>query len=248
MPPQFFVASVQFLRAWAFVPAVIRVMKKLSIWIVKTHPLAGKVSQANPYNAIEKETTMFENRINPFDKFETPEGTSSKNVYAHQYNTALNRFKSSLVMGRVSRLKNRFMHLPQWLYDLNALKPGLSLRSSFYAGIQVVPIHSIIGSEGKATDFDMGFHPIKEASRERWVSLAMAYVGCLPLPPVELIQVGDVYFVRDGHHRISVSRAFGQTSIDAEVITWQAIPPFPWQTCCAEAKSLSVKRLDPSTE
>ena len=191
---------------------------------------------------------MFENRINPFDKFETPEGGSPRNIYAHQYNTALSRFKSSLAMGRVSRLKNRVMHLPQWLYDLNLLKPDLSLRSSFYAGIQVVSIDSIIGSEGKTTDFDMGFNPLKESSRERWVSLAMAYMGCLPLPPVELIQIGDAYFVRDGHHRLSVSRAFGQTSIDAEVITWQAVPPFPWQLCRAETKTLSVKRLDPSIE
>jgi len=191
---------------------------------------------------------MFENRINPYDKFETPEGTSPRNVYAHQYNAALSRFKSSFLKGQVSRLKNRIMHLPQWLFDLNVLKPGLSLRSSFYAGIQVVPVHAIIGSEGKATDFDMGFHPIKEASRERWVSLAMAYMACLPLPPVELIQIGDAYFVRDGHHRISVSRAFGQSSIDAEVITWQAMPPFPWQMCCTEVETLSVKRLDPSTE
>jgi hypothetical protein len=161
---------------------------------------------------------------------------------------AISRFKSSLMMGRVSRLKNRVMHLPQWLYDLNVLKPGLCLRSSFYSGIQVVPIDSIIGSEGKAGDFDMGFHPIKEASRERWVSLAMAYIGCLPLPPVELIQVGDAYFVRDGHHRISVSRAFGQTSIDAEVITWQAVPPFPWQMGAMEMKTIPIKHFDPSAE
>jgi hypothetical protein len=191
---------------------------------------------------------MFENRINPYDNFETPDGSSPRNLYAHQYNTALNRFKSTLAMGKISRLKNKIMRLPAWLYDLNNLKPDLCLRGSFYAGIQVVPIRSIIGSEGKVTDFDMGFHPIKEASRERWVSLAMAYIGCLPLPPVELIQIGDAYFVRDGHHRISVSRAFGQTSLDAEVITWQAMPPFPWQICCTEMETLSVKRLDPSTE
>ena len=191
---------------------------------------------------------MFESRINPYDNFERPDGGSPRNVYAHQYNMALNRFKSTLVMGKVSRLKSRIMHLPQSLYDLNALKPALCLRNSFYAGIQVVPVHSIIGSEGKVTDFDMGFHPIQEGSRERWVGVAMAYISCLPLPPVELIQVGDAYFVRDGHHRISVSRAFGQTSIDAEVITWQAVPPFPWQMCYADAGTLPIKRLDPSAE
>jgi hypothetical protein len=210
--------------------------------------LAGTVSTAYFYNALEKKTAMFENRLAPFDHFETPGGGSSKNVYAYQYNTSLNRFRSSLVMGRVSRLKNRIIHLPQWLYDLNVLKPDLTLRGSFYAGIQVVPIHSIIGSEGKITDFDMGFHPIQEASRERWVGLAMAYIGYLPLPPVELIRIGDAYFVRDGHHRISVSCAFGQTSIDAEVIAWQAAPPFPWQMCCVEVERLSVKHLDPSTD
>lgn len=191
---------------------------------------------------------MFENRITPFDHFETPGSSSSRNVYAYQYNTALSRFKSSLILGKISRLTNRIMHCPQWLYDLNVLKPNLGLRGSFYAGIQVVSIRSIIGSEGKTTDFDMGFYPLKETSRERWVSMAMAYQSRMPLPPVELVQIGNAYFVRDGHHRISVSRAFGQTSIDAEVVTWQAIPPFPWQMCGVEMERLSVKRLDPSTE
>jgi hypothetical protein len=189
---------------------------------------------------------MFENRINPYDNFETPDGSSPRNVYAHQYNTALNRFKSAFVMGRVFRLKSRIMRLPAWLYDLNLLKPGLCLHGSFYAGIQVVPIRSIIGSEGKVTDFDMHFHPIRESSRERWVGMALAYIGCLPLPPVELIQVGNAYFVRDGHHRISVSRAFGQTSVDAEVITWQATPPFPWQTEAVQNETLVLKKLGPT--
>ncbi len=188
---------------------------------------------------------MFENRINSYDNFETPGSGSSRNVYGYQYNAALNRFKSSLTMGRISRLKKRIMHLPQWLYDLNLLKPDLSLRGSFYAGIQVVPIRSIIGSEGKVTDFDMGFHPLRESSRERWVNMALVYLCRLPLPPVEFIQVGNAYFVRDGHHRISVSCAFGQTHIDAEVTTWQAVPPYPWQPEIVE-ESLVVTRLDPS--
>jgi hypothetical protein len=50
-----------------------------------------------------------------------------------------------------------------------------------------------------------------------------------PLPPVELIQVGDVYFVRDGHHRISVARMMGQDSIDAEVTVWETAGLLPWE-------------------
>jgi hypothetical protein len=101
------------------------------------------------------------------------------------------------------------------LYDLNALRPGLLLHGCSYSGIQVVPIRSIIGSEGRTTDFDMGFHPVDEAERQRWINVAMAYLSDQPLAPVQLIQVGDAYFVRDGHHRVSVSRAFGQVAIDA---------------------------------
>jgi hypothetical protein len=48
------------------------------------------------------------------------------------------------------------------------------------------------------------------------------------LPPVVLVQVGDVYFVRDGHHRISVARALGQLDIEAEVTVWEVAGPLPW--------------------
>ena len=133
-----------------------------------------------------------------------------------------------------ARLKRRVLQRPQSLYDPNALKPDLVLRGSFYSGIQVVPIRSIIGSEGRTTAFDMDIHPISAASHEHWVNIAMAYLARLPPPSVELIQVDGAYFVRDGHHRISVSRAFGQLAMDAEVISWKAQPPFPWQSAIDE--------------
>jgi hypothetical protein len=49
------------------------------------------------------------------------------------------------------------------------------------------------------------------------------------LPPVELVRVEDIYFVQDGHHRISVARAMGQTCIEAEVVVWQVARPLSWQ-------------------
>ncbi|HLO17346.1 MAG TPA: hypothetical protein VK206_21110 [Anaerolineales bacterium] len=172
---------------------------------------------------------MFENRIDPFQNTVPLDCRYSENIYTRQYNAALNRFRFMLFKGTISRLKRKILHRPQWLYDLNDLKRCLSLSGSCYAGIQVVRISSIIGSEGRTSDFDMDFHPLSETSRERWVNMAMAYLARLPLPPIELIQVGNAYFVRDGHHRISVSQAFGQIAMDAEVIAWKASPPFPWQ-------------------
>ena len=154
---------------------------------------------------------------------------SSRDYYVHQYNKALNKFKATFFKGIISRLKRQVLSRPQRLYDLNALKPDVHLRGSWYSGIQVVPIRSIIGSESRIADFDVDFHPMNENGRQRWINVAMTYLSNHPLAPVQLIQVGDAYFVRDGHHRVSVSRAFGQVAIDAEVITWKASGPFPWQ-------------------
>jgi hypothetical protein len=148
---------------------------------------------------------------------------------ADTHNTAIDHFRSAVFNGWISRIKRRILGHRQWLYDLVSLKPHLALQGGFYSGIKVVGINNIIGTEGRVANFDIDLYPVSEESRERWVNMALAYLPRVPLPSVELIQVGDVYFVRDGHHRISVARSFGQTAMDVEVITWQAHPPFPWQ-------------------
>ena len=177
---------------------------------------------------------MFENQINPFQNAYLTNRRNSQNLHALQYNTALHQFRSILFKGKITRLKRRVLQRRQWLYDLNDMKSCLSVRGSSYSGIHVVPIRSIIGSEGRTADFDMDFYPTSEAARERWINMAIVYLSRLPLPPIQLVRIDEAYFVRDGHHRISVSRAFGQIAMDAEVITWRAVPPFLWQPCCEE--------------
>lgn len=88
-------------------------------------------------------------------------------------------------------------------------------------GLQTVPISKIIGSEGRANDFDDEFVPQQSHTHDKWVSVAAAWRSGRPLPPVELIRVGDSYFVRDGHHRLSVAHQLGQATIDAHVTLWQ---------------------------
>jgi len=170
---------------------------------------------------------MFEN--DPYRNFYHQDNRCSDNNHARRYNTAISHFKSSLFKGEIFRLTGQLLQRRQWLYDLASIKSCIAQRNTFYSGIKVVDINRIIGTEGRITDFDIGFHPVNEKSRQRWVNMALAYLVRLPLPPVELTQIGDAYFVRDGHHRISVVRAFGQLAVDAEVITVDAVPPFPWQ-------------------
>jgi hypothetical protein len=118
---------------------------------------------------------------------------------------------------------------PRRLYDLATVERGANVLDRCYAGGRTVPLDQIRGSEGRAGDFDRDFHPLRTHTRERWVGIAEARRQGKELPPVSLVQVGGVYFVRDGHHRVSVASAFGQRTVEARVSTWHVEGPLPWQ-------------------
>jgi nucleotide-binding universal stress UspA family protein len=91
--------------------------------------------------------------------------------------------------------------------------------SGVQRGIQNIPLSAIVGSVGRYSDFTRTFLPKNPKDEERWARM-MALVadpGGGGLPPIEVIKVGDVYFVQDGHHRVSVARALGASTIEAYV-------------------------------
>ncbi len=85
-------------------------------------------------------------------------------------------------------------------------------------GIRDIPLSKIRGSEGRTRDFDASFLPLKPHLRERWIRLYMLMDMGREMPPIDVYQVGDVYFVKDGHHRVSVARRFGWKKIRAHVV------------------------------
>lgn len=84
-------------------------------------------------------------------------------------------------------------------------------------GLQSVPIEKIVGSVGRYRDFDRAFLPTQRQTTERWVNIRRAHYNDVSLPPVELYKIGEVYFVKDGNHRVSVTRDRNQVDIDAYV-------------------------------
>lgn len=99
-----------------------------------------------------------------------------------------------------------------------AIRHKLRQRSPLYRGVRDVPIEQIVGSVGRYHEFSREFLPLNDDLRERWVNidrLARATAG--GWPPVELYKVGDVYFVRDGHHRVSVAHQLESPTVEAEV-------------------------------
>lgn len=88
-----------------------------------------------------------------------------------------------------------------------------------------VPLDAIIGSVGRYTDFSRTFLPWQDSDQERWARVQIANEQMEGLPPVELYQIGSAYFVRDGHHRISVARQAEATHIEAYVTEVQTRVP-----------------------
>lgn len=123
---------------------------------------------------------------------------------------------------RIWAVANRLLGLirrrPTRLLPLEALRARIYIRGQRDLGIQIVPLDAIVGSEGRAVDFDRSFMPRSTHTKQRWTRVVNAHLNAVALPPVELIKIGAIYFVRDGNHRISVARQHGQREIEAHAI------------------------------
>ena len=104
------------------------------------------------------------------------------------------------------------------LIPFHEVRKRMSPEGESYRGIQAVPIKQIVGSEDRFRDFDRAFLPRQAHTASRWKNIDRAYLHDIRLPPIQLYQVGNVYFVKDGNHRVSVAREKGVEFIDAEVI------------------------------
>ncbi|UCF97231.1 MAG: transcriptional regulator [Spirochaetaceae bacterium] len=127
-----------------------------------------------------------------------------------------NRARGREMFGRIlSLLKNEKDNL----LSLQEVKALLKPTSETYRGLCTVPVEKIVGSEGRYQDFNKYFLPRHNRLKGRWIRVDTAHHQQLTLPPVTLYEIGGVYFVRDGNHRVSVGKLQGVEFIDAEVIS-----------------------------
>jgi hypothetical protein len=108
--------------------------------------------------------------------------------------------------------------------DVSAILPfeevvaALGRRSERDIGLRTIPLDSIVGTvERRRGEFDRQFRPASAGVRGRWESIATARRRGQEMPPIDVYRVGDLHFVEDGHHRVSVARAVGDTHIEARV-------------------------------
>jgi hypothetical protein len=104
------------------------------------------------------------------------------------------------------------------LLSFDEIRGQLRAHAQHYSGTRTVPISQIVGSVSRYRDFDRAFLPRQTQTKGRWMNIDRAYYDFTSLPPIELYQVGQTYFVKDGNHRVSVAREQGQEFIDAVII------------------------------
>ena len=125
---------------------------------------------------------------------------------------SLARFKAFL-----NRIRSKISGQPRELLSYQEVRSSLHIGGPIYRGVEDVPLKNIVGSLNRYHDFDRAFLPIKDGESSRWENVDLAFYTNKDLPPVLLYKVGRVYFVVDGHHRVSVAREQGLDSIEAEV-------------------------------
>jgi hypothetical protein len=124
------------------------------------------------------------------------------------------RARGRAVLSQIQHFLNADKDKLLSLYDVKEI---LRPKNEIYRGMKAVPINLIVGSEGRYRDFNKYFLPKSDHLRIRWERVDEARLKDIILPPIQLYEIGGVYFVRDGNHRVSVARTQGVEIIDAEV-------------------------------
>jgi hypothetical protein len=120
----------------------------------------------------------------------------------------------------LSRLANWLRREPD---DVNIMLPfkevveALGYQGERRLGLRVIKLDSIVGSVDRGRDFDRRFRPTSGRVRERWERLALAARRGEDIPPIEVYRIGELHFIIDGHHRVSVAHSLGLSTIEAHV-------------------------------
>jgi hypothetical protein len=108
-------------------------------------------------------------------------------------------------------------HEPEHLLSFEQVRDKLRIRGQHYVGTQTIPIDKIVGSTGRYQEFNRAFLPTQEFIRNRWKHIYEVAHSFEGFPAIDVYKIGDAYFVRDGHHRISVLKELGSPTVEATV-------------------------------
>lgn len=133
------------------------------------------------------------------------------------YNTAVEDFKRARRTAAMQQMMARLTGKSADLLAYDDVCHYVKTADGVPQGVREIPLDAIVGSVGRYQDFTRTFWPKNDSDEERWVRVRTAVHDMVGMPPIEVYKVGDVYFVIDGNHRVSIARQLGSDSITARV-------------------------------
>jgi len=127
------------------------------------------------------------------------------------------KFSGARWQAFIKNMLSSLQRKPKSLLPFEEVRSLLKLSHVRDLGVQDVPLDKIVGSVGRYDDFTREFLPRRDDQEDRWRKVYDLSTSMTGFPPVELLKVGDAYFVRDGNHRVSVARAIDTKTIEAYV-------------------------------
>ena len=136
---------------------------------------------------------------------------------AQDAQTDFNRARRSQALSKLARRLRREPDDVNVILPFDEVVEALGRRGERTLGPQVIDLDSIVGTVDRTREFDRSFRPTSRRVRRRWEGIAKAMRRGQEMPPIDVYRVGELHFVVDGHHRVSVARQLGLEVIDANV-------------------------------
>ncbi|MCP4423830.1 MAG: universal stress protein [Chloroflexi bacterium] len=133
------------------------------------------------------------------------------------YQVALRDFHRARQQAAMRQLMTRLSGKSADLLAYEVVAREMHVLGTKERGVQEIPLDKIVGSVGRYKDFTRDFLPKQDSDAERWARVRAAVTDMRGLPPIEVYQVGEIYFVKDGNHRVSVARQLRTDTISAFV-------------------------------
>ena len=138
---------------------------------------------------------------------------------------AIHDFRRARWQATIQQIIARLTGQPIDLLSFDEVQQKFRLTGRASRGLQEIPLTAIVGSVGRYSDFTRSFFPRHDSDEMRWAQVETAVTSLEGVPPIEVYQVGQVYFVLDGNHRVSVARQMGLTFIEAYVTEFKTNVP-----------------------
>ena len=163
----------------------------------------------------------------------------------------IQQFGNARFHGFINDLKRHLFRQSTDLWSFDDVKSRLRLQNPLYRGLHDIPLDRIVGSVGRYHDFTREFLPKNLDMQERWSRVYAQMNSLQGVPPIDVYQIDDVYFVRDGNHRVSIARQLNFDTIQAHVTELETpidlepeMTQKMWETADAYRDFLHDTRLD----